>query len=144
MANGYEPKSTQPSDRKVLFLSANEEESLKKLAHNIADYIQKRKDPETFKNLIYTLGQRRSLLRYRLALATSGSQDLGAALITNKIRATRVTRTSRLCFVFTGQGAQWAGMGRELLSIYPVYEATFSAASTTIADLGAEWSLLGT
>ncbi|KAL8784315.1 MAG: hypothetical protein Q9195_009094 [Heterodermia aff. obscurata] len=140
--NGHGSSSIHPLQRKILFLSANEEESLQRLAKNVANYLANRKDPETFHNLIYTFGQRRSLLRCRFALPTSGIQHLVDAVKSTELKSTRITKNPRICFVFTGQGAQWAGMGCELLSNYPVYQATIHAASKAIADQGATWSLL--
>ncbi|KAL9102129.1 MAG: hypothetical protein Q9163_002690 [Psora crenata] len=142
ITNDHEPQSTRLCQKKVLFLSANEGESLTKLTQNIAKYVNDHKDPETFNNLLYTLGQRRSLLRYRYAVQASGFGDLGHALQSAKLESIRVTRQPRLCYVFTGQGAQWAGMGCELLNIYPKYKAAIHAADAAIATHGAAWSLL--
>ncbi|KAL2816713.1 beta-ketoacyl synthase [Aspergillus granulosus] len=44
--------------------------------------------------------------------------------------------------VFTGQGAQWQTMGRELLARYPVYQQSISEASAYLRTLGVEWDLL--
>ena len=47
-----------------------------------------------------------------------------------------------LSFVFTGQGAQWSGMGRELLG-HHVFKASLEQASRYLQGLGCKWSLIG-
>jgi acyl transferase domain-containing protein/NADPH:quinone reductase-like Zn-dependent oxidoreductase len=44
--------------------------------------------------------------------------------------------------VFTGQGAQWYAMGRELITTYPVFGASIKEADAILKDLGADWSLM--
>lgn len=46
-----------------------------------------------------------------------------------------------LCLVFGGQGAQWLGMGVQLLRI-PTCAATIRKASSFLSSLGCEWSVL--
>lgn len=54
----------------------------------------------------------------------------------------RVRKPLALGFVFTGQGAQWHAMGRELL-VYPVFRESIEAADEYMKILGSPWSLLG-
>lgn len=59
---------------------------------------------------------------------------------------TKPCRTSsepRLGSVFTGQGAQWYAMGRELVPIYPTFKEALQEAEFFFKELGATWSLLG-
>ena len=135
--NGHAPPSTP---RKLIVLSAHEVESLRRAAHGIAEYTE---DSEKFDDLVYTLGQRRSLLRHKLAIQSCGMKELGAVLKSTSISTSRFPSDPRICFVFTGQGAQWAQMGCELLSAYPTYRATLHAADAVVAKQGASWSLLG-
>lgn len=46
-----------------------------------------------------------------------------------------------ISFVFTGQGAQWSGMGRELLG-YPVFRTSLEQATKYLQTLGCSWSLI--
>lgn len=48
----------------------------------------------------------------------------------------------RIGMVFTGQGAQWHAVGRELLHAYPFFETVLKDAERHLKSLGAGWSLL--
>ena len=52
-------------------------------------------------------------------------------------------RTRGLAFVFTGQGAQWYAMGRELIAVYPAFGHSLETTDLCLRELGACWSLLG-
>ncbi|KAL4916115.1 hypothetical protein BDW62DRAFT_218861 [Aspergillus aurantiobrunneus] len=65
-------------------------------------------------DLAYTLGARRQHLPYRAFAVTDGS---GSFEVTTKDRKASNGSVAPV-FVFTGQGAQWAGMGKELLFRY--------------------------
>ena len=67
--------------------------------------------------------------------------DLISAL--DHIKPRRSSKRPRLGFVFTGQGAQWHAMGRELIDQYPVFKATLIEVERQLKSFGASWSLLG-
>ncbi|GHD52909.1 hypothetical protein GCM10017083_28870 [Thalassobaculum fulvum] len=48
----------------------------------------------------------------------------------------------RLVFVYSGNGAQWAGMGRDLLASEPAFRATVEACDAAFATLTDEWRVL--
>lgn len=57
-------------------------------------------------------------------------------------KATRSIEGPRLVFVFTGQGAQWYAVGRELTS-FPRYLQSLQSSQVILSRLGCIWSLLG-
>jgi acyl transferase domain-containing protein len=54
----------------------------------------------------------------------------------------RSHRKPGLGFVFTGQGAHWHGMGRELLQ-YSIFKQSLDDANEYMQRLGCSWSLIG-
>ena len=128
-------------------LTANDESSLKSQMHALVMYLEKRRAGSTtdlMRNLAFTLGERRSLLPWKIALpALAAAEDLIGKLESREQVPTRTTKVPRLGFVFTGQGANWQGMGRELLETNKVFSSAIAAADRHLVTLGASWSLTG-
>lgn len=93
-------------------------------------------------SLAYTLCQRRSTLDWREAVSASSPTELGEILSSSTSEPMRPSGTPKLGFVFTGQGAQWHAMGRELHS-YPVFARCMQDLDGYLKEFGAKWSLLG-
>jgi acyl transferase domain-containing protein len=131
--------------RKLFVLSANDKPALESMMQKIGIYLEQR--PEIFQNdlmsnVAYTLGQRRSLLQWRVAISAPTSFELIQALNAGKLTPARETEAPRIGFIFTGQGAQWNAMGRELYEQYPVFAATIDACDKCLAAFGAPFSLV--
>lgn len=132
--------------RKLFVLSANDKPALESIMQKIGIYLEQR--PEIFQNdlmsnVAYTLGQRRSLLQWRVAISAPTSFELIQALIDGKLAPARETEAPRIGFIFTGQGAQWHAMGRELYEQYPVFATTIDACNRCLASFSAPFSLTG-
>lgn len=143
----HDSSESAEQTRKLFVLSANDKMACEALMKNIGIYLEQR--PEIFQNdllsnIAYTLGQRRSLLQWRVAISTASSFELIEALNSGKVTPVRETEPLRIGFIFTGQGAQWNAMGRELYEQYPVFASTIDACDSQLASFGATFSLLGT
>jgi acyl transferase domain-containing protein/NADPH:quinone reductase-like Zn-dependent oxidoreductase len=131
---------------KLFVLSANDKVGTERLMQNLGVYLEQR--PEVFEldllnNLAYTLGQRKSLLPWRLAITASTSVELVEILSSGKVfPAKQDAEAIRIGFIFTGQGAQWWAMGRELYERYPIYAVALDKADAHLRSLGAPFSLL--
>ncbi|KAJ6082548.1 hypothetical protein N7499_007422 [Penicillium canescens] len=91
----------------LLVLSAKTKKSLQKGTENIHEYVAQHRPAAN--NLAYTLNIRREHMAHRgFAIL---DQNGGLSDFEQSHEA-----PSSISFVFSGQGAQWAGMGRELLS----------------------------
>lgn len=133
-----------PQPRKLFVLSANDKTALEAMMKNLGIYLEQR--PEIFQNdlmsnVAYTLGQRRSLLQWRVAINSSSSFDLVASLNGGKVVPVRETEPLRIGFIFTGQGAQIAQMGLGLYEHYPVFKETMDSCDSYLLSLGCTFSL---
>lgn len=93
-------------------------------------------------DVAYTLCQRRSHMAWRVAIAASSNDELMTGLESSIEPALRSSSTPKIVFVFTGQGAQWTGMGRQLLASYRQYRNAILAADDCLKDFGADFSLI--
>ncbi|KDN61564.1 putative beta-ketoacyl synthase domain-containing protein [Colletotrichum sublineola] len=137
-------KKTKDS-KKIYVFSANDKNSVNSVMKNLVVYLEQR--PEIFQNdlmdnIAYTLGSRRSMLPWRVAIPANDSFELIETINSGKVIPGKETEPLRIGFVFTGQGAQWWGMGRELYGKYPIYTAAIDRADECLKKLGAEWSLV--
>ncbi|WP_152552138.1 type I polyketide synthase [Actinokineospora spheciospongiae] len=110
----------RPHSRPVLFpVSGDSPEALRDNGSRLADWL--RSHPEADLAAVSdTLATRRSHLACRAVVVAEDRDDLVAGL--GDLRGSTVTRTEvDPVFVFSGHGAQWAGMGRELLAEEPVF-----------------------
>ncbi|PQE28358.1 hypothetical protein CJF30_00008077 [Rutstroemia sp. NJR-2017a BBW] len=132
--------------RKMIFvLSANDEESLRKQMKMLVLYLEQR--PEAFqigllRDLAYTLAQRRSNLSWKVAIPAQASCELIPKLVSSATTPLRAVNPPKLGFIFTGQGAQWYAMGRELMESYPIFSSTMFKIDECLNKLHAGFSLL--
>ncbi|KAI9716040.1 MAG: Type I Iterative PKS [Chrysothrix sp. TS-e1954] len=130
---------------RLVVLSANDEATGKQQMAALKVYLDNLRiggAEDALADLAFTLGHRRSLLSYKIAFASSTVEDLKKQLEASHQTPARASRAPNIGFIFTGQGANWQGMGRELLKTYPVFTSTIIAADKHLTDLGAPWSLI--
>lgn len=102
---------------------------------------RKTQEAITIQNFSHTLNAKRTQFPWRTcAIASSFSQlhELGTLLS----KPQKATLGRKLGFVFTGQGAQWYAMSRELL-VYPMFMSSLVRSNACFQACGCEWSLLG-
>ncbi|KXJ86344.1 hypothetical protein Micbo1qcDRAFT_209040 [Microdochium bolleyi] len=124
-------------------LSAQSETSLEAMPKILENWISRQEmDHAALRDLSYTLSCRRSRFAWRQAFVASTSAELLTELqgpTSTKVRAARATKVA---FVFTGQGAQWAGMGRDLLATSETFRKAMDKAAAMLKTFGAKWELL--
>lgn len=138
-------EAVKDSEKKLFVISANEEEVLQGKLKDLGVYFEQR--PEVFENVhcanvAYTLGSRRSHLTQRVAIIAASLDECGQRILQKGGMTSRSLTNPRIGFTFTGQGANWAKMGVELLDVYPVFAASVERADKQLRTLGATFSLL--
>lgn len=103
-------------------------------------------EDEYLDNLAYTLSEKRTRFPYKTYMIGGSISEIQNKLssireIPSPIRS---TTGANLGFVFTGQGAQWAGMGLQLLQ-YPVFRSSVEEADAFLlrSPISSSWGLLG-
>ncbi|WPH00651.1 iterative type I polyketide synthase [Acrodontium crateriforme] len=95
-------------------------------------------DKQFVKDYAFSMSRRSNFNWRGFALGKSVSDLI--ANITTMPKAVRARGNIQIGYVFTGQGAQWYAMGRELLC-FSVFKASMDEAAAYFQSLGAEWSL---
>lgn len=133
--------------RRIFIWSTHEENIAGKSGAVYAEHLAQRKeaDEEAFlDNLSYTLCSRRSMLPWKSFLVAHSLPDLVEKVTATRQKPLRASlHPLRVAFVFTGQGAQWFAMGRELAQTYPLFQQRLEHADQFVKSLGADWSLTG-
>ncbi|KAI8626581.1 hypothetical protein F5Y19DRAFT_446210 [Xylariaceae sp. FL1651] len=145
-ANGsYDSQQDGPSHLrtgpKLLVWSAADEKALQRTLQKYESHIKAHVAGKAGKvdQLAYTLASRRSRMLWR-AFAVASEEFTIARVSLPTSKAVRTSADVGIAFVFTGQGAQYSGMGLELMR-YPVYEATLRRIDSIYRDLGCKWTI---
>ncbi|KUI29567.1 polyketide synthase [Mycobacterium sp. IS-1742] len=128
----------EPTDKAMLFpLSATSAEELRRTAARLADWVDAQSDGD-LRDLAYTLARRRGHRPVRTSVSASTREELIKALREIADGETpyepAVAKGERgPVWVFSGQGSQWAGMGKGLLATEPVFAAAVAELEPLIA-----------
>ncbi|MFE8598039.1 type I polyketide synthase [Archangium violaceum] len=112
----------------LLALSARSGGSLRRLADSIAEELSGARKG-ALADVCHTANIGRSTMEERVAFVAPGSEEMVAALRAfgrgepgtpgTRAEGRKETGAPRVAFLFTGQGAQYLGMGRELFETHP-------------------------
>ncbi|XPS73997.1 Mycolipanoate synthase [Ascochyta lentis] len=123
--------------KRLLLLSGNSDPSIMRLAEGYRDYLSRY--PQNLDAMVYTLAQRRERL------------SLGSYCIVNGSKISEATKPisskniQQVVFIFTGQGAQWVGMGREMIEENKHFAACIQGMDKVLQSLEhpPTWTLKG-
>jgi len=134
---------------RLMMLSAQSEDALRALADDYARRLAAAAPDEALR-IVAATGHRRERMRERLVAPGGAPRDLATALTrfaqtgqadAESIRATTVEGDGAIVFVFSGNGAQWPGMGRAVYRTNAVFREAFAEVDSHFAPL-AGWSLI--
>lgn len=112
------------------------------LANRLAEDLDAKDEKGLFARFAYTLASRRSILPWKSFAVAASCREASEKFQDSPIKPVRSAKLPKLGFVFTGQGAQWYAMGRELYA-HQVFKESLQAASSHLVSIGCPWSLLG-
>ncbi|KAE8401952.1 putative polyketide synthase [Aspergillus pseudonomiae] len=126
------------NDVKLLVISAQDAKSLKARIDQVTDYANRH--PERNQDLSFTLGVRRKHLAHR-AFAV---YDPTSPLSPSDFQSAHPHVPAQLTFVFTGQGAQWPGMGQGLIKAYQCFKMDILELENVLRSIEdpPQWSLM--
>jgi acyl transferase domain-containing protein/acyl carrier protein len=111
-------------------VSAKSEPGLREQARRLHDHLERNPEPSPA-DIALSLTAR-PVLEYRAAITGKDREQLLTALSVlakgenhTDIASATASEPGKLCFLFSGQGAQHPGMGRELHETYPVFRDVF-------------------
>jgi amino acid adenylation domain-containing protein/non-ribosomal peptide synthase protein (TIGR01720 family) len=145
--------SRKPSARLpyLLPLSAHNQGALRALMQRYQRLLEETAlTQDALTDICYSAGARRTHHDYRLAVVAHSREGLSAQLavlleegVHDGLSPDYVPSDQRrkLAFVFAGQGSQWYGMGRQLLTSEPIFKETIERCSELLSRY-TDWSLL--
>ena len=134
------PPSEPANGPQLLVLSARTPAALQQAAEDLAQHLDAQPDLN-LADVAWTLAIGRKAFGHRLAVVADSPRDAVTQLrspgTATAAARSRPARWSDVVFLFPGQGAQYAGMGRGLYEAEPVFRATFDECAETLrAELG--------
>lgn len=134
----------------IFAFSSFDEQGVQRNANTLGKYLKDMlSDPSSnaknyLNDLAYTLATKRTNFQWRSYYLSNSLDDLTQKLATDSslLKPVRTRGVPNIGFVFTGQGAQWYAMGRELL-VFSAFKDSLESASRYMQELGSPWSLHG-
>lgn len=148
-----EHNETTPPSNKLFVFSSADQAGLSRVSNVFANTFDAKLDAEKSleaasetnwsnftANLAYTLGSRRSALDHRTFVVSKSASDLSSQLQKPLPAMRRTAKNNNVFFIFTGQGAQWPTMGKELIG-HQVYKQSLEVSQEVLKDIGCTWSI---
>ncbi|KAM0800892.1 putative polyketide synthase [Usnea florida] len=140
--------SATKGQRRLYVISAHDQEGILRQRKSLTSYLDRHAGDTTSQHdllgdLAFTLSDKRSRLPWSSCETVSSLKELQSRLSGEEyLPARRISlENPKVCFVFTGQGAQWAQMGKELYHQYEVFRDSIDAATDHLESvLHCPWS----
>ncbi len=139
MMNDPTSPTCETTPARLLIWSASDQQGAQNLFDAYKHYISSQ--TPKMDDLAYTLAVKRSHFRWRSFAVVDSRNRAPVVGATPSAPVKATTSDGGIAFVFTGQGAQYLGMGRQLLA-FPVYWDSLAKSDDCLRRLGCRWSLL--
>ncbi|ERF68696.1 hypothetical protein EPUS_05757 [Endocarpon pusillum Z07020] len=122
-------------------LSGDTDAALRMQAEKFHRHISSTIDQDGLGDVAYSLATTRSHFRRRIVLLAEGKAELLEKLDSIihpdsfALPASDAAEAPRLAILFTGQGSQWPGMGKDLCEVYPIFRETISEIAAEFTEL---------
>jgi acyl transferase domain-containing protein len=155
-SSGSKDNTSSKPRSEVLVMYGRDEQACQRMVSSVKDYLQARisttKDAERLvQDLVWTLSRHRTRFASGWVSAHTvhwqGDENVLEQVIksldASQFKPVRLPgdKIPRIGMVFTGQGAQWHAMARELVGMYPLFRSTIQEAERYLHEFGADWSL---
>lgn len=133
----------------IATLSARNGDSLKQLAGKYVDWLRDKNNKASFSDIAYSTAVRSTHHDIRLAVVAESKEELADNLqvyldgetLTEISEGRALNQKDKIVFIFSGQGPQWWGMGRQLFENEPLFRATIEKLDKMLSK-HADWSLI--
>ncbi|KAF3386431.1 Compactin diketide synthase mokB [Penicillium rolfsii] len=137
---------THDASKKLFLFTGKDQTGATRVSEALNTWLQEdsedNHDPSLLENLAFTLAQRRTHLEHRTFAIANSPSELTERLSKGLPAATRSQRHgNNLVMVFTGQGAQWPEMGRELFA-NPIFCASIDVSQSYLEAFGCKWNAI--
>lgn len=132
------PSESEVTQPRVFVLSACEQTGITRQRQSHAGYVESKAESVSLQALGRTLSERRSLFQWRHAVVASSIDELISEWRDDIIKPVKAAASPNVAFVFTGQGAQWYAMGRELAA-FPEFADSVRQSAVFLTSLGCTW-----
>ncbi|GLK83916.1 type I polyketide synthase [Ancylobacter defluvii] len=140
----------------LLMISAQSPDALSALALRYADAVEREATPLPL--LANAAAHRREAMEHRLAIPLGATADVaralreagdgtapslgakGSVVKSSAVKGSDLRADGKIAFVFSGNGCQWAGMGRRAYALNPAFRAQIDRIDALFAPL-AGWSI---
>lgn len=134
----------QENVKRLFALSTRDQAAIERLAESYGDFLSYKEatsSPRFLSDFAYTLSERRTHLEFRSFVVAESAIDLRNQLNKGLTKPKRALKHDSPIFVFTGQGAQWPAMGKELLNNC-IFRTSIHRSQVLLEHYGCPWDLI--
>lgn len=130
----------------ILVWSSVDEDGLNRMQSDLSAFFADNGDKNLtegdMKDIAYTLCARRTEFSWRRSVVFASMSDLQDKLVSSSsLNKAKSTQGRHAAFVFTGQGAQYAGMGSGLMTVFRIFKESMEHNQKLLDAMGCEWRL---